>query len=214
MSRLLESSRVPIRLDPDAGQEVVAPGAERASHWARLTFEMQRQCQTEWCWAATSVSVSHHYDPESDWTQCAMVNAEKELTGCCEDTAGDDCNRPNVLDRPLSRAEVFDHKERGPVAYDVVRREIDAGRPLAIRIGWDGGNKGHFVVIEGYRSVGEEWVAVEDPRSGVSDLPVSTLTSGGYQGSGAWTHTYFTRPPTSQPALRGEPASAIGSATG
>src|SRR6478752_7679431 len=162
MSRILESSRIPLRLEPDLDQAVVAPTAKRASRWARLTFEMQHQSQTEWCWAATSVSVSRHYDPESDWTQCAMVNAEKGLTVCCEDAAGDDCNEPNVLDRPLARAEVFDHKEGGSVSYDDGRREIDAGRALAVRIGWEGGHRGHFVVIEGYRSVGEEWVAVED----------------------------------------------------
>jgi Papain-like cysteine protease AvrRpt2 len=214
MSRVLESSRIPIQLDRDDDPTVVAPIAKRASQWARLTFEMQHQCRSEWCWAATSVSVSRYYDPESDWTQCAMVDAEKGLTGCCNDATRDDCNEANVLDGPLSRAEVFDHKQRGSVSSDSVRGEIDSGRPLALRIGWAGGHTGHFVVIDGYRSDGVEWVAVDDPLNGVCDLPVSTLTDGAYQQSGTWTHTYFTRPPPIQPALRGEAASAVGRATG
>ena len=44
--------------------------------WHRIPFVMQHQQQTQWCWAAVSVSVSHYYSPWSGWTQCAMVNAE------------------------------------------------------------------------------------------------------------------------------------------
>jgi hypothetical protein len=169
--------------------------------WSRLDFTMQRQEQTQWCWAATSVSVAAHYDPHGRWSQCAMVNAEKGLDICCRDGGGEACNKPNVLDGPLKRAEIFDHKEPAPAAFDAVRREIDAGRPLAWRIGWEGGG-GHFAVIEGYQRTGEPWVAVEDPHWGATDLPVSMLTGGSYQGTGRWTHSYFTRAPTNQAADR------------
>ena len=171
---------------------------ELAPSWGRLNFTMQHQCQDLWCWAATTVSVAAYYDPESDWTQCAMVNAEKKLTTCCDDGSSDDCDQPHVLDAPLSRADVFERKQRGSVSYDVIRQEIDAGRPLALRIRWSDG-KGHFVVIEGYQSFGDEWVAVEDPWDGDHDIPFSGLTKGMYQGTGAWTHTYFTRPQLVRP---------------
>jgi hypothetical protein len=167
---------------------------ETAPTWTRLHFTMQQQEQTQWCWAATSVSVRSHYDPQTGWTQCGIVNAEKGLAVCCQDGSSDACNQPNVLDSPLNRAEVFDHKQGGPVAYDSIRNEIDAGRPLAWRIGWTGGG-GHFAVIEGYQRVGAEWVAVDDPWYGASDVPVSSLTGGAYKRSGSWTHSYFTRPP-------------------
>lgn len=166
---------------------------ELAPSWIRLNFTMQHQLQTEWCWAATSVSVSAYYDPQTGWTQCTMVNAEKELTICCENGSSTECNQPNVLDAPLSRADVLDHKQQGSVGYDMIRQEIDAGRPLAWRIRWNGGG-GHFAVIEGYQGFGDEWVAVDDPWFGAIDLPVSTLTGGMYQGTGSWSHTYFTRP--------------------
>jgi Papain-like cysteine protease AvrRpt2 len=176
---------------------------EVAPSWRRLNFTMQHQEQTEWCWAAASVSVSRHYDQQTGWTQCKMVNAEKGLQACCEDGSSVACNKPNVLDSPLNRAEVLDHKQDGSAAYDMIRQEIDAGRPLAWRIGWSGGG-GHFAVIEGYQSSGEEWVAVEDPWYGVSDVAVSTLTGGMYQGSGSWTHTYFTRPQQIWPVVAHE----------
>jgi hypothetical protein len=167
---------------------------ERAPSWTRLNFTMQHQQQTEWCWAATSVSVSSHYDAQSGWTQCGMVNAEKGLDLCCEAGSSAPCNQPNVLDSPLTRAEVLDHKQSGPAAYDAIRGEIDAGRPLAWRVGWSGGG-GHFAVIEGYQRFGAKWVAVDDPWYGSTDVALSTLTEGTYQGSGSWTHSYFTRPP-------------------
>ena len=37
--------------------------------WRRLAFTMQTQLQTQWCWAANSVSVSLFYDSASGWTR-------------------------------------------------------------------------------------------------------------------------------------------------
>jgi hypothetical protein len=188
-------------------RRVLANAIERwrqlAPRWSRLNFAMQHQAQSEWCWAATSVSVSAYYDPGSGWTQCTMVNAEMGLATCCEDGSSEACNTPNVLDRPLQRADVLDHKQVGSVGYDVVKQEIDAGRPICWRIGWNGGG-GHFAVIEGYQDVGDEWLAVDDPWWGSSDVAPSTLIGGTYQGSGSWTHTYFTRPQVVQPRLLNE----------
>jgi hypothetical protein len=170
-----------------------------APSWKRLNFAMQHQQQDQWCWAATSVSVAAFYEPNTRWTQCAIVNAEKGLSTCCEDGTSAACNQPNVLDGPLSRVALLDHMQAGSVAYGVLGGEIDAGHPVAWRIGWSGGG-GHFAVIEGYQSSGAEWIAVDDPWYGPSDLAVSTLSNGTYQGSGSWTHTYFTRPrPTPRP---------------
>jgi Papain-like cysteine protease AvrRpt2 len=194
MSSLLAASRLPIALPPrDAAVDPIGPEPS----WSRLNFAMQHQEQTEWCWAATSVSVAAHYEPRSRWSQCRMVNAEKGLETCCREGAGESCNQPNVLDGPLRRAEVLDHKEAAPASFEAVRGEIDAGRPLAWRIGWEGGG-GHFAVIEGYQRFGEPWVAVEDPWWGSSDVAVSTLTGGSYQGTGRWTHSYFTRSPPAE----------------
>lgn len=162
--------------------------------WKRIGFTMQQQLQTQWCWAATSVSVSKYYRPSSSWTQCSMVNAERGQTTCCVNGSSSQCNQPNVLDSPLSRAKVLDHMQGGDVSYDVIQDEIDAGRPLCWRIGWSGGG-GHFAVIEGYRIGGTPWVTVDDPIYGQSDVALSTITGGQYQGSGDWTHTYFTRRP-------------------
>jgi hypothetical protein len=198
VSVLLETSRIPLApVRRPSLIEGVADPVERVLDWARLEFTMQPQEQTNWCWAATSVSVAAHYDRNSHWSQCRMVNAEKRLEVCCREGASEACNQPNTLDGPLTRAEVFEHKEPAPASSDAIRHEIDTGRPLAWRIGWAGGG-GHFAVIEGYQRFGEAWVAVEDPWWGSSDVALSALTGGSYQGTGRWTHTYFTRPPPNQ----------------
>jgi hypothetical protein len=197
--------------DVETARRVLGRAVERwrevAPSWVRLNFAMQHQCQDFWCWAATSVSVSVYYDPRAGWTQCAMVNAERELTTCCEDGATRACDAPNKLSTPLRRADVLDRMHKGAVDYDVIRREIDAGRPVGLRVEWsetNGTSKGHFIVIEGYQSSGDERVAVEDPQAGSFDLPFTTLTEGLYQGTGSWTHTYFTRPQRALPLARDE----------
>jgi hypothetical protein len=57
-------------------------------------------------------------------------------------------------------------------------------------------------VIEGYQRYAGRWVTVDDSWYGQSDVAVSALTGGTYQGTGTWSHTYFTRrPPWPVPPL-------------
>jgi hypothetical protein len=188
---------VVLRRDEAAGpvlDEAVAKWWAGLFTWHRIPFTMQHQQQDQWCWAAVSVSVSHYYTPWSTWTQCGMVNAELGQTTCCTNGSSPACNQPNVLDAPLRRAGVLDHMTSTDAGIGDISAEIGAGRPVCWRIGWSGGG-GHFAVIEGYRLLPDAWVAVDDPWYGASDLPLTTLTTGGYQGTGDWTHTYFTKRP-------------------
>jgi hypothetical protein len=192
---VMRQSRIPLTREAPLSVAAPAGGPARtvAPSWKRLTFTMQRQQQTQWCWAATSVSVARYYDGTTGWTQCGMVDAELKQRGCCHDGRSARCNRPHVLDAPLARADVLGRKHNGAVGYSAIRSEIDAGRPVAWRIGWSGGG-GHFAVIEGYQRQSGQWVAIDDPWYGASDLEVATLVDGMYQQTGTWTYTYFTRP--------------------
>lgn len=81
-----------------------------------------------------------------------------------------------------------------PSPLPTVRTEIDNGNPLGARIGWNQGG-GHFVAIFGYDDTDEanELLSIGDPWSGNSIVAYDEFTSN-YQGSGKWTHSYFTRP--------------------
>ncbi|MBC8090196.1 MAG: hypothetical protein H7Z40_23300 [Phycisphaerae bacterium] len=158
----------------------------------QLAFNMQAQTQTNWCWAATSTSVSRYYWNGSSWTQCRVANGELGFSNCCNSMVPTACNVPWFLDRALTRTRNFLSIVSGTITFQQVRTEINAGRPVGARIGWSGGG-GHFMVIYGYSTVdGVNYLDIDDPIYGKSHLTMADFTSD-YQGSGSWTHTYFTK---------------------
>jgi hypothetical protein len=158
----------------------------------QLSFTMQSQTQTNWCWAATARSVSHFYWFLSSWTQCRVAGAELDREDCCSTPVPGPCNVPWYLDRALTRTKNFVSIQSGQASFSQIRAEIDAGRPVGARIGWSGGG-GHFMVIYGYsRILATDYLDIDDPIYGKSHLTVADFASN-YQGSGTWTHTYFTK---------------------
>ena len=140
----------------------------------RLFFNMQMQTQSNWCWAATSTSVSHFYWFWSTWAQCRVANGELGHSDCCNSPVPSACNMPWYLDKALTRTNNF-VSITGQVSFQQVRDEINAGRPVGARIGWNGGG-GHFMVIYGYsRFFGMEYFDIDDPIYGKSHLAVSIL---------------------------------------
>lgn len=212
---VIEASRIPLRLvalDEERSSEqrfalrlvdllrivvdlrdlVLAPEALlRIFRWHRLDFSMQAQQQTNWCWAAVSTSVALFYDPASTWTQCAVANGELGRNDCCGTGASGPCNVYGFLGSSLNRVGHLASQTGSSSTFATVRAEIDAGRPLGVRTAWSGGGA-HFLCIIGYR-IYEQMLAVDDPWYGKSDVDYATFSSS-YQGSGSWTHSYFTQP--------------------
>lgn len=154
-----------------------------------LNLTMQTQQQSNWCWAAVAVSINLFYKPASTWTQCSVANAELGQTACCSDGSSPSCNQPWYLDKALTRVGDLTNVTSGTVPFVGISAEIMGGRPLGVRIGWAGGG-GHFVAVSGF-SASDQHVVVVDPIYGRSVVPVATLVNG-YQGSGSWTHSYYT----------------------
>jgi hypothetical protein len=151
---------------------------------------MQHQLQDNWCWAAVSTSVAHYFG-KTDWTQCSVVSKEVGDSTCCANGSSAKCNVPWRLEKALKRVKALQKKSDGmPGSLGGVRGEIEKGRPVCIRVGWSGGG-GHFIALEGYRD-DDAGVAIEDPWYGTSDVPLDAFRTGRYQGSGSWTHTYYT----------------------
>src|SRR5689334_20453365 len=156
-------------------------------------FDMRAQILREWCWAGVSGSIEHHYDPATDLTECKIAAAELHLS-CCD--SRQQCNRVHRLDPPLERLGRLRAKPIfRPISFDEVRQEIDAGRPIAVRVGWhDGG--GHFLVIFGYHVTqsGLRQVILGDPFYGDSRTSYDLFCTS-YQGSGTWTDTFLLKDP-------------------
>ncbi len=156
-----------------------------------IGFTMQHQQQTNWCWSATATSVAAFFDTNTSWTQCSLANAELSRNDCCGAGASGPCNQPWYLDLALRRAD--DHLANmlwRPSTMLEIKNEIDNDRPMCLRVGWQGGG-GHFLAIDGYNR-DLDMVSVDDPWFGPSDVTATTLNSS-YQGTGSWTHSYWTQ---------------------
>jgi len=69
-----------------------------------LRFTMQPQQQTQWCWAAVSVSINLFYHPASGRTQCAVANTAMGQTTCCQDGSSAQCNAQMIDAQPPARS--------------------------------------------------------------------------------------------------------------
>ncbi|WP_331447405.1 papain-like cysteine protease family protein [Streptomyces xanthochromogenes] len=162
--------------------------------YQRLAFNMQAQTQSNWCWAAVATSIALYYNAASTWTQCTVANSQTGQTNCCTPAgaSGTACNSQQPLDNPLRIVGHLNRMVGNRVDFAEVESEVKAGRPLCIRIGWAAGG-GHFCTAIGVDAPADQAiVAVDDPIYGKSDQVYNTLATS-YQGSGTWTHSYYTR---------------------
>jgi hypothetical protein len=159
-------------------------------------YPLDLQEESEWCWAAVSQSVARFFDPQSGLKQCDIAAQVTNQPGCCGNIR--ECNAPARLTDALpvalagkpSGASLKQVVSR-PLRFDELQRELDAGRPVCIRIGWDGGG-GHFIVLTGYQvlSSGDQHVDVADPLYPDCTVDYDELTNA-YHGDGQWTHSFL-----------------------
>jgi len=154
-----------------------------------IPFTLQHQNEMQWCWAAVTASVAAYYQ-NLGWTQCNLANNQFGQTTCCTNGSSTACNEPWYLDRALGRVGNLANFTAGALSLTQIQSEIDAGRPIGVRIGWPGGG-GHFVTITGYSD--QNVINVQDPWYAPQGAAVDYRTFRFvYQGSGQWTHTYQT----------------------
>ena len=153
-----------------------------------LRFTMQPQQQTQWCWAAVSVSINLFYHPASGRTQCAVANTAMGQTTCCQNGSSAQCNQPWFLDQALQIVGNLNAWSSGKALLSKIKNEISNCRPFCLRIGWNGGG-GHFVSVYGFNL---QRISIADPWYGNSVVPYASFPSG-YQGGGSWTDSYTTR---------------------
>lgn len=153
-------------------------------------FNMQHQLEDNWCWAAVSTSVDHFYNPSSTVTQCQVVNAQLGRSDCCSNGGSPACNQYGYLDKALTYVKRLDHVDSSTEPYATVVSQATQWHPLGIRVAWSGGGA-HFIAATGYEQ--GQMVVIDDPIYGNSVVAYGALM-GTYQGSGNWTHSYFTKP--------------------
>jgi hypothetical protein len=186
----LASATKPISPEPRAKGK---PETSQLPIMAGFTFAMQSQQQSNWCWAAVTTSVNLYYHPNNtNWPQCAVVNAVLSRSNCCTSPLPDGCNAGvESLDAPLTATGNF-ASQTGPISNNAVYDELLAGRPLAAAVSWEGGG-GHAVVIHGYSFFMQAHrFDISDPFYGYSFIFTNTFRYA-YQGSGTWFETDYTQ---------------------
>ncbi|HTQ15384.1 MAG TPA: C39 family peptidase [Rhizomicrobium sp.] len=167
--------------------------APAAAYPNPLAFTMQKQLQDNWCWAATASSVAAYYRDPDNPSQCDL--AKKYIqNSCCPkgqpNLPACTCNEPYQLITPLQvLGRSNGDAQPGALDFDSIATEIDAGRPVCIRIDINPPN-GHFLVIIGYdRSTGDVYLC--DPEyKVVGPHPWSQV---GAAVGGSWNESYKTQ---------------------
>lgn len=164
-----------------------------------VDFTILAASQTGWSWADVATSISHYYDGYSQWTPCAVVNSVLGRNDCCDTPIPTACLVARDLESALNATGNFASKtganEPGVLAQII--SELQAGRPVCARV--EGGGLSEFVVISAYYEVtsGPEgqhfdiWDPLYDINSTVYLLSHFRNYYG--DGTGTWTHTYFTQ---------------------
>ena len=154
------------------------------------TFQMEKQIEPNWCWAAVSVSVGRYFFPQSTSTQCKVAGTVLSRTDCCAEPAA--CNQPAHLEAGLKAVNRPPNILVRALTFDEIRKQIDQQRPVCVRIAWNGGPRGHFVVISGYQLLrsGIQQINVADPFYADSSIDYNDFVFD-YQGNGQWTATFL-----------------------
>jgi hypothetical protein len=177
-----------------------------------IRFRIQRQEQSDWCWAAVATSIEHYFDHESKLKQCDVANKvipveygegllpPSDDECCCHCCCHlERCDLPAKLEIALQQVYKWRNTLLRALTFEEIQREIDGGRPIGAGIKWMSGGQngtpgtsGHFVVIRGYRllSSGACQVYVADPlnASGLVDFDEFTFA---YYGEGQWVETHL-----------------------
>jgi hypothetical protein len=160
---------------------------------------MEQQLMSEWCWAATSVSVNLLFRPASTHTQCELAGSVLNLPCCAGNTPAQaaQCNVPFELNSVLGRLHLLAAAPvLKPLAFVDIQKQIDAGCPICVLIKWldkqgQPSSRGHFIAIGGYHvtAAQKQFVSIADPFYGPSEIDYKQFSSatGGYRdGQGVW----------------------------
>jgi hypothetical protein len=163
-------------------------------------FPIQKQDQSEWCWAAVALSIEKYFNSKATLTQREIAQKVLETKSSATDYSNDVVawNVPAKLSDALRVIGRLRGNPAGRVRFEEISQEIDARRPVCARIEWQGEGS-HFVVITGYEVLrsGARHVAVADPQYPGSMMDFEEFQDS-YHGDGKWVETFFVTNTTSK----------------
>jgi hypothetical protein len=158
-----------------------------------LGLSEQHQLESEWCWSATTCSITLYYDPASPWTQCSLVNQDHGQTTCCQNGSSSACNQPGYPDQALTTTGHLSSTAMGKPSLQTIINQLEAAHPVSINIQWNGGG-GHNPATDGYDNTDPSTptIDIQDPIYGPSTQDFNSFP-GSYNGGASWYESYFTK---------------------
>ncbi|CDZ72002.1 Hypothetical protein NGAL_HAMBI2610_36180 [Neorhizobium galegae bv. orientalis] len=171
------------------------PDRVRYPNRIELDFAIQLQEQSNWCWAATASSISHHYEPNASVSQNEIVG---RALGVRPPWIPDESwNRSAPMMTGLRIVRCDAGTQRNSASFRRILKELDRNNPICVQIKWPT-KQGHAVVITGgwIAEDGSEHYIVGDPGFGDSfPVPGDELHLDYLEFGGEWVQTYFVRAP-------------------
>jgi hypothetical protein len=135
-------------------------------------FRLQRQQQTEWCWAAVTASMMEFMAPERAASQSEVVAHTLKDTRA---ESPEELNRPEDITKAAKTMGMEEGTRYGNVSRDTMRWLVNEGTPIPVQINWRNNARkngslsgGHYIVVNaiGDEAKGETPVHIEDPWVG------------------------------------------------
>jgi len=131
-----------------------------------MSYPLETQEQTYWCWAAVAASVRAHFDRPTALTQCQVATRtldrfEGSGHDCCNDPSP--CNMPYFLDRALTTLGHLNAVYPDPLSWNDVQFFLNRNRPVCAFL--ESASSGHYVVITDClrTTSGVEYLFIHDP---------------------------------------------------
>lgn len=156
-----------------------------------LSVLVSEQDRTNWCWAAVGLGVVTAYGTAGSAEQC-NVAARVLNKRCCPN--GDGCNEPWPLRCALTPHYANTVDTIGHQIIDYVKKHVDVGHPIAVRVHRRLSGSGHAVVIAGYlETTSENFLWICDPWSGKREPWSFDRFRLRYEQDGVWETSYETK---------------------
>ena len=134
------------------------------------SFLLEKQDQTNWCWASVAVAVNG-FLRQPAVSQCQVAQRTRKPVGvsCCQSPGADSCNKPELISKALAAVGVArlssPEQPQNELDVEVIRHDIGRNRPIICAMG--GGGTNHFVVVVAWAVIdGVPWIFVDDPAVG------------------------------------------------
>jgi hypothetical protein len=159
-----------------------------------IAFDVERQLQLLWCWAAVATSVANYYAGASVASQCDVANGVLHKQGCCPPGADPGCNVDGALNEALDKVGHMNPAGwENVLGFNDLLNELISSRPPCLRVQWTSNHAGHFVGVCAMDAGAQELV-ITDPLGETNHVTWHGLLHGGYRSDGTYTHTYRTVP--------------------